>query len=124
MEWDFMSSNWLRKAASGVLIFSFACAPNVVYAGSTGVCPARKHEKVVQIYIFDGKPDEQVFLAPDDDEKAPNTYTLAKIHQAGRTVTVRCEYSKGPVHDTELKKNVKRCQSSESKSGSFSLICR
>ncbi len=124
MEPDFMSSNWPRKAASAVLTISLACAPIVVYAGSTGVCPARKHDKVVQIYIFDGKPDEQVFLAPDDEDKSPNTYTLAKIHQAGRTVTVRCEYSRGPVYDTELKKKIKQCQSSESKSGSFSLVCR
>jgi hypothetical protein len=124
MERAFMSSNWSRDAASAILIYSFACAPSVVYAGSTEVCPVRKHAKVVQIYIFDGKPEEQVFLAPDDDEKSPNTYTLAKIHQAGRTVTVRCEYSRGPVYDTELKKKVKRCQSSESKSGSYSLVCR
>ena len=87
-----------------------------------GVCPKRPHERLQQIYIFDGKPEELAYLAPDDE--TTNTYTLAPIYKEGRTVTVRCEYDRGFIYDVELKNAVKKCKYSESKAGIPKLICK
>ena len=98
----------------------FAC----LSVGAKGVCPTRNHEKVQQIDIFDGNPEELAYLAPDDDEKAPNTYTLKHIYEKGRTVTIRCTYDSGFVFELALKKKVNRCNFSRSKTGTPALVCK
>lgn len=105
-----------------VLIGVFSLNP--AFANQGEVCPVLKHDKLRQISIFDGKPGEQAYLAPDDSETAANTYTLGKIHDEGRSVTIRCEYGSGVVRDIELKNKVRRCLYSERKTGEPRLTCR
>lgn len=92
-------------------------------AEAKGSCPARANDKVKKIDIFDGKPEELAFLAPDDHEKAPNTYTVADIYEAGRIVTLRCNYQSGVVIELPLKDKVKSCQVSRNKSGT-AIACK
>lgn len=92
------------------------------YGDADGVCPKRPKEKLQQIYIFDGKPEELVSLAPDDETN--DIYTLGAIYKEGRTVTVRCQYDTGFILDVELKNEVHTCKGSENKSGVPKLICK
>lgn len=83
-----------------------------------------KHDKLSLIHIFDGRPSEEVNLASDDDELTPDLYTLGHIYDAGRTVTIRCEYKSGAVRDIELKQKVNACRFSMSKNGKRRLNCQ
>jgi len=107
-----------------LLINLFSCAINTASAASEGVCPKRQNDKVQQIDIFDGKPEELAYLAPDDDRTSPNIYTLSDIYKEGRIVTIRCKYDSGFVHDVELKNKVKQCRFYRNKSGNSKLICK
>lgn len=98
------------------------CAINTVSADSETVCPDRKNKKVEQIYIYDGKPEDMAYLAPDDEKS--NTYTVSDIYEQGRIVTIRCRYEGGFVYDVELKTKVNKCKYSENKLGNQSLICK
>lgn len=94
-------------------------------AKPASVCPKRSHAHVQQIDVFDGKPEDQAFLAPDDPDRAPDIYTLAEIYDQGRTVTVRCHYDNGPAQDVELKTRTQTCRFiPESKRRSMDLVCR
>lgn len=107
-----------------LLINVFSCAFNLASANAKGVCPIRLNEKVQQIDIFDGKPVELAYLAPDDDQTAPNTYSLSYIYEQGRIVTIRCKYDSGSVYDIELKNKVNQCKFFRNKSGNPTLICK
>lgn len=105
-----------------LLIGILASGNGFAHDNADGVCPKHQNAKLQQIYIFDGKPEELVYLAPDDELN--EIYTLGAIYKEGRTVTVRCQYDTGFILDVELKKVVHKCQSSENKSGVPKLICK
>jgi hypothetical protein len=107
-----------------LLINVFSSVFNLASANSEGVCPTRRNEKVQQIDIFDGKPVELAYLAPDDEQTSPNTYTLNHIYEEGRSVTIRCKYDSGFVYDVELKNKVNQCKFFRNKSGNPRLICK
>ena len=108
-----------------LLINIFSCIFNLASANDVkGVCPTRGNEKIQQIDIFDGKPEELAYLAPDDDQTSPDTYTLNYIYEKGQIVTIRCKYDSGFVYDVELKNKVSQCKFSRNKSGNSSLICK
>ncbi|MDO8714001.1 MAG: hypothetical protein Q7K13_05930 [Polynucleobacter sp.] len=92
--------------------------------GASGICPDRKQDVVQQITIFDRDPADLASLAPDDDTKGVNTYTLKHIYKAGRIVTVRCSYGAGLVLDVTLKNPVNLCIFKRSKAGVPSILCR
>jgi hypothetical protein len=117
-------ASMLSRLDLGVLLLLgvSTCGHGFAHGNSEGVCPKRQHERLQQIFIFDGKPEEMAYLAPDDD--TGGTYTLAAIYKEGRTVTVRCQYDKGAVYDVELKRAVNKCKYSESRSGVPKLICK
>jgi hypothetical protein len=116
MELVFMSSRLDLKV---FLLIGILASGN---GNADGVCPKRQNEKLQQIYIFDGKPEELASLAPDDEMN--DIYTLGAIYKEGRTVTVRCQYDTGFILDVELKKVVHTCKGSENKSGIPKLICK
>jgi hypothetical protein len=105
-----------------LLLGLLACGNSFAGGNKDGVCPKRQNEKLQQIFIFDGKPEQLVYLAPDDERN--NTYTLAAIYKGGRSVTVRCEYDHGFIYDVELKKKVNKCKYSENRSGVPKLTCK
>lgn len=105
-----------------LLIGILAIGNGLAYENADGVCPKRKNEKIQQISIFDGKPEELVYLAPDDDTN--DTYTLADIYKEGRSATVRCAYENGLILDVELKNPVHKCKYSENMSGIPELNCQ
>ena len=107
-----------------LLINVFGSTMNLASANSEGVCPARPDGKIQQIDIFDGKPEELAYLAPDDDKTASNIYTLSYIYDQGRIVTVRCKYHSGFAVDVELKDKVNQCKFSSYKSGNSALVCK
>ncbi|MDO8728682.1 MAG: hypothetical protein Q7K26_02175 [bacterium] len=104
-----------------LILLSIGCA--CLSVGAKGVCPELIHDKVQQIYIFDGSPDELAYLAPDDDDKAANTYTLSYIYEKGRIVTIRCTYESGYVFDVSMKNRINLCNFSRSKAGTPILVC-
>lgn len=84
------------------LIWVCLAALPAAHASSAPVCPARAQDALRQIHIFDGPPEEQAYLAPDDDTTRSNVYTLKPIYDKGGFVTVRCEYQSSPLLDVRL----------------------
>jgi hypothetical protein len=116
------TGSWQKRLT---LLLSLAlCAPQAALAGTQVECPAIKHEAVYLVSIYDGKPSEEVSLASDDEERTPNLYTLGHIYDAGRTVTIRCTYKSGAVHDIELKQKVNACRASRGKTGKLRFNCQ
>ena len=89
-----------------------------------GGCPIRQGQHLIQIDIFDGNPADLAYLAPDDDERGINTYTLKKIYRSGGFATVRCKYSEGGVLDIKLVKAVWRCKFAHTTSRGQNLLCK
>lgn len=103
----------------GCVVATAACA------SPTSVCPARRHAIVQQIDIFDGPPKDLAFIAPDDPDKAPDTYTLGDIYARGGKVVVRCHYGDGATRDVELKPGTRSCRYVEPHAGtSAALFCQ
>lgn len=94
------------------------------YAKPASVCPTRS-ANVQQIDIFDGDPEDNVYLAPDDPYKAPNQYTVGDIYSQGRMLVVRCHYADSAVHDIKLYSPLKICDYKEDKrKHSAALVCK
>lgn len=122
---------WLkpdRKHAwqfSALLVLIACSSSTLACAKPISVCPKHGQTSVRQIDIFDGKPEDQAYLAPDDSETAPNTYTVGGIYDQGRTVTVRCRYSDGQMQEVELKQRIQTCRYTElGKKSSAALLCQ
>ncbi len=47
-------------------------------------------------------------LAPDDDKRGANTYSVKSIYDAGRSLTIRCHYGDAST-DVKLVKPVTTC---------------
>jgi hypothetical protein len=107
-----------------LLILILGSAIYFARANAENVCHTRPGDNIQQIDIFDGKPEELAYLAPDDEKAAPNIYTLGYIYDQGRVVTIRCKYNSGFVADVELKGRVTQCKSLSNKSGDMSLACK
>ncbi|MDZ5646676.1 STY0301 family protein [Nitrospirillum sp. BR 11828] len=115
------SNLWI--SASLILMLCGACE-QVAFAAPREICPARSGDLVKNIYIFNGKPEEEVFLAPDDDRAGQSTYTVSDIYQDGRFVTVRCKYVSGFSVDVELKEKISKCLFSEKTPAGEMLRCQ
>ncbi|WP_157599000.1 STY0301 family protein [Rhodanobacter sp. Root561] len=114
----------VRRAASLALIVATGCAATAC-ATPASVCPQRGHARVQQIDIFDGNPKDQAFLAPDDPDKAPDSYTLGPILDHGGKVTVRCHYDDDVVRDVALTSHERTCRYLEPQGRvSAALICK
>lgn len=99
-------------ASAAAFVLATACAgadAPARSAAAASVCPIRAGASVSQIDVFDGEPADQAFLAPDDDGKGQNTYTVKAIYAQGRYVTVRCHYGSTVVEDVKLPNPVTRC---------------
>ena len=86
-----------------------ACATADAAKGSDGVCPVRPGAAVNQIEIFDGDPSELASLAPDDDQKGANTYTVKGVYDQGSYITIRCHYGNASM-DVKLSDRVAQCK--------------
>ncbi|WP_425600664.1 STY0301 family protein [Nitrospirillum viridazoti] len=96
-------------------------------ATTPSVCPVRGGDLVKYISVYNGKPEDLVNLAPDDETgKNPNQdkFTLDYIYKDGRVATIRCKYASGAITDVELKEPVKQCTASRGKSGEVTVQCR
>jgi hypothetical protein len=112
MAQDIMSSR--ASFLSLVLALPLTCEAGQAHANpGKSVCPVRPHKQVTQIYLFDGRPEERFFLAPDDRGKGANQYTVRELYRRGSILTVRCEYGATDVVDIPLKKAVAVCTYSE-----------
>ncbi len=92
-------------AAAGM---ATACAGADVTPHAQGVCPVRPQAVVTQIDLFDGDPADQALLAPDDDRRGSNTYSVKSVYDAGRSLTIRCHYGDAST-DVKLVKPVTTC---------------
>ena len=114
----------VRRAASLALIIATGCVATAC-ATPTSVCPKRGQAKVQQIDIFDGNPQDQAYLAPDDPDNAPDIYTLGPILDHGGKVTVRCHYDDDAVRDVALTSHERNCHYVEPQGRvSAALICK
>ncbi|WP_420872600.1 STY0301 family protein [Nitrospirillum pindoramense] len=96
-------------------------------ATTPSVCPVRGSDPVKYVSVYNGKPEDLVNLAPDDETgKNPkeDKFTLDYIHKDGRVATIRCKYESGASADVELKDPVKQCTASRGKSGEVTVQCR
>ncbi|MEE3626112.1 STY0301 family protein [Nitrospirillum sp. BR 11752] len=111
----------LIKAALTLLLYgSFK---QEAFAAPREICPARPADLVKNIYIFNGKPEEEIFLAPDDNRAGGGTYSVGYVYKMGRTINIRCTYASGTVTDVELKDKVDRCVVTEKKPTELSVRC-
>ena len=110
-----MSSNEMAKlaAALAACCLATACAGADAARPAASVCPAHAGAAVSQIDLFDGDPADQALLAPDDDRKGQNTYSVKSVYDAGRTLTIRCHYG-ATSEDVKLVKPVMQCKYSGS----------
>jgi hypothetical protein len=81
----------------------------------TGVSPN-------QLDVLDGDPSELVLLAPDDDGRRANTYTVKDIYAQGRTIAIRCHFGKEAI-DVKLANPVAACRHSGG-NGRAQITCR
>ncbi len=114
----------LRKRHLTFLLSFALCATQAALAGTQVACPTINHDEVYLVSIYDGKPSEEINLASDDEERTPDLYTLGHIYDAGRSVTIRCTYKSGAVHDIELKQKVNACRASRGKTGIPRFNCQ
>jgi hypothetical protein len=98
-----------RLAWAAACCLVSACAGAGAAGGVNSVCPVRAGAAVTQIDVFDGDPADLAYLAPDDERKAPGTYTVKGIYDQGRYVTIRCHYGADSV-DVKLADRVERCR--------------
>ena len=106
-----MSSNEMAKllACVAVACMATACAGADAAPHAASVCPARTGAPVTQIDLFDGDPADQALLAPDDDKKGSNTYSVKPVYDAGRVLTIRCHHG-STSEDVKLTKPVAQCR--------------
>jgi len=104
VSWRHVAS--LVAAALASLCGSADAVPEITPGG---VCPLRAGAGPNQIDVFDGKPSEQVILAPDDDAHGADTYTVKDVYARGRTVTIRCHFGTEAI-DVEVTKPVTVCR--------------
>ena len=105
-----MSSNEMARlaAALAACCLATACAGEDAARPAASVCPTHADAAVSQIDLFDGDPADQALLAPDDDRKGQNTYSVKSVYDAGRTLTIRCHYG-AASEDVKLVKPVSQC---------------
>ena len=120
MALDTMSLTELLARFTGILV---VCLLHTAQASALDVCPARPNDAIQQIYLFDGRPEELAFLAPDGAATASNVYTLRSIYDNGGFVTVRCAYKSGSIVDVELKCKTNKCTFRKQKAGYGNLRC-
>lgn len=89
---------------------------------SDAVCPKRSADTLQQIYLFDGAPEEQAYLAPSNGKS--DVYELREIFAKGRFVTVRCEYTSGTSTDVKLDARLRRCVFRSDKAEYGNLHCQ
>lgn len=108
MSWSDLSRQaaWLILAG---MLSACAAADATPKPAVVGVCPLRAGASPSQIDVFDGDPAEKVILAPDDDAKGANTYTVKDVYAQGRSVTIRCHFEKESV-DVKLTNPVAVCR--------------
>lgn len=115
---------WSKIKPLAVALLFAASGAVLAEAGAMSICPVAAKDRVVQISIFDGKPEELAYLAPDDGQGAANRYTLGYIYDKGGLVTVECKYKSGQTRSIELKDRVAGCEYRESKAHGPRLVCR
>ena len=108
----------------GIFFVICACLVGTTRAQDFTVCPARLQDAVKQIYVFDGTPEEVIYLAPDDNTTASSLYSVSSIYDRGRFVTVRCKYKGGSIIDVQLKSRTIRCVFRQDKDNYGNLRCR
>jgi hypothetical protein len=103
----------------GLSVSTLSCA----HAVPTNLCPARQSDIVKYIDVFDGRPNELAYLAPDSQRSGVDTFIVGGIYDSGRSVTVRCKYASGQITDIEIKQKVDMCAATRTGSGGVSVQC-
>lgn len=101
-----------------IAIFFIALAALVspaMAAGSQSACPPTNDgPKLISVEVFDGVAEDDATLAPDDGDQNNGVWQVAGIYQAGRFVTLRCNYADGTLADFPIKRKVSVCRSRQS----------
>jgi hypothetical protein len=86
-------------------------------------CPARPGDPLQNIDVFDGPPEEQAYLVPDNATDERGSWSLAYVYNAGRFVTLRCKYGRGPAVDLKISQRIGQCQYARRPGGALSVTC-
>jgi hypothetical protein len=91
---------------------------------ATDVCPPREDVFLHNIDVFDGHPEELVKLMADTDNVQSGYWSLGFIYDAGRVVTVRCEYTDGKTLDVQLSNRVDKCHYTRDSKKMYAVYCK
>lgn len=97
-------------------------APTVADSGR--ICPVRAGHPLRYVDVFDGSPQEQALLMPEQLDDRTGFWELGYVYEAGRTVTVRCKYVDGASVDRPLTRKVRRCEYRVDPEGTLGVDCR
>ncbi|WDD93911.1 hypothetical protein Bsp3421_004014 [Burkholderia sp. FERM BP-3421] len=114
--------SWNRRVA--VLSFAALLGCAIEPASSAPVCPVRDGAPLRFVDVFDGAPDEQATLVPDQAGATAGNWQLGYVYDAGRFVTVRCKYADGQASDVKLAKRIARCDYRIGADKTLGLNCR
>ncbi|WP_310734676.1 STY0301 family protein [Azohydromonas caseinilytica] len=98
-----------------------ACCTSPAIAA--GVCPAREGQPLLFVQVFDGPPEELATLVPDVATERSGYWQLGYVYDAGRMVTIRCEYVDKQSVDVKLADRVERCDYSIRGRNRLKLSC-
>jgi hypothetical protein len=94
------------------------------FAGATSICPAKPGNPLRYVDVFDGLPEEQATLVPDQAGARAGYWDLGYVFDAGRAVTVRCRYRNGTSLDVTIQKKVNRCNYRINRAKTLFLNCK
>lgn len=94
-----------------------------VGAPAAEVCPTR-HGPATRFMVFDGPPEELASLVPEVTDERSGFWPLAYVYEAGRFVTVRCEYGDGQALDVRLSNKVSQCDYKTDAAERYKLYCK
>jgi hypothetical protein len=114
----------LRKAAlcATILILAAGRSPSAL-AAAIEPCPIRPESSLKYADVFDGPPEDLASLMADKPGKTSGYFTLGHIYDAGRFVTVRCEYADRVTTDVEISTKIKGCTYAFDKNKKLSFSC-
>jgi hypothetical protein len=92
-------------------------------AADTAPCPPRPATALKSVEVFDGAPEELASLMPDEADKNSGSFALGYIYEAGRFVTIRCEYADKSTADVKLAAKVESCKYAIGKDKKASFSC-
>ncbi|MDR2214746.1 MAG: hypothetical protein LBE59_02770 [Nevskiaceae bacterium] len=113
---------WNKRIAV-LLLGAFASCP-ITSALAAEVCPSKSGTFLRFLDVFDGSPEELATLIPEEVTEQTGYWKLGYVYDAGRFVTIRCEYADKQVLDVKLSKRIEQCDYTIDSQSKIHLDCK